>query len=267
MGNSFEKDLRAAPPAVPPITLDTFTRDLVALSETGLPPSQRSQTRRQDGEQRARCCQGLPCLVRFPRPPGAARHVRLVAMTNRYAAAVFACLSVWVACGGESDDIASVESGVYAIESWSLNEQGCDAEGPSILERRVQSHVLIAHVAASDEELIAVQPCLDPEDCLAAFDDLRPSSSPYGELTGGNRADGFEGWREGSTATGDICRFWAEAATLITDAGVALFERRTQYVDTARTGLFCGFSGGPNGRDAPCRELELLTATRVSELP
>lgn len=184
---------------------------------------------------------------------------------TRHAAAVFACLSVWVACAGESDDLASVESGVYAIDRWSLNEQGCGAEGPSILEIRVQSHVLIAHVADPYEEVIAVQPCLDPADCLETLDDL--SRFPYGKLTMGNSADGFEGWLEGSTATGEICRFWAEATTLITAAGVARFERRTQHVETARTGLLCGFSGGPNGRDAPCRELESLTATRVSKLP
>ena len=48
---------------------------------------------------------------------------------------------------------------------------------------------------------------------------------------------------------------------------VARFDRRTQYVETPHPGgLFCSFTDENRTIDTPCREFEVITATRVSEL-
>ncbi len=187
--------------------------------------------------------------------------------TNHFAATACVWLSLLAACDGNTDDLGSVEAGVYEIRTWSLNEGSCAVEGPSLLDVRVETHVVIAHVEREYEEFIAVEPCLDPQDCQFALEDVEAGRWPYSELNTGNQADGFAVDRGGVIATGDICRHWVEHATLVTEAGAARLERRTQYADLPRTGLFCDFTEEHQGGDAPCRELEVLTATRVSELP
>ena len=186
-------------------------------------------------------------------------------MTGRNAAIVLTSSFLYAACAGDDDNLAAVSSGIYEIERWSLNELGCDAQGPSVLDERASGQVVIGLVEHAIEDYILVQPCTDRQDCLETLDDPPGFVTRFGAVTRGD-ADGFTGHFGGQGAMGDVCRHWINDTSLTIDQGVAHFERRTKYVDTDRTGVICDFTERNRASDGPCREFEALTAQKVGEL-
>ena len=177
------------------------------------------------------------------------------------------CLVSLTGCADwQADDLGSVDSGIYEIDGWHLNQGGCNADGRSLLGVRDATHVAIAAISDRGDPFIAVEPCTGADDCEQVLAQLADGWWPYVELTHGNHTDGYQGDNAGTTATGEVCRFWDETSTLTIEDGAARFERRTAYVDRIRDGLLCLYQDPPSSHGG-CRELETLTATRVADLP
>ncbi len=68
--------------------------------------------------------------------------------TTRFVLPGFACLWFLGACSGPETDLTSVESGIFEVQSWTLNEQHCNAPGPSVLEGKVTKYVVVGHPAS-----------------------------------------------------------------------------------------------------------------------
>jgi hypothetical protein len=155
------------------------------------------------------------------------------------ALAIAAC-SAGLACGsdpesdGGSDLFAGGRQGIYSIESSTLNESGCDSEGPSRLETMQPKFVFLAN----DDlglDLVWLGFCLDAADCRKDRSNIRNPAETQDAVgfvkTGGGYADEsvYGGSASGGTCTG------ANSTTRIlkmSDTGF-VYERR----NTPITGL------------------------------
>lgn len=75
-------------------------------------------------------------------------------------------LSPLVGCGAASfEEVAPQFEGTYAVETWTLNEKGCDAEGPSIADQLQESYLVLARGEAMGQPYLEAVSCSDAADC------------------------------------------------------------------------------------------------------
>ena len=88
---------------------------------------------------------------------------------NHLAKAVLTVALFATGCGGSS----SAFEGIYTVSTWTENDAGCDAEGPSVLANQNQTDFYIKLEKFFGESFLNVKFCDDVADCqtLSGDDD------------------------------------------------------------------------------------------------
>lgn len=85
-------------------------------------------------------------------------------------------------CGDDEAEDKGLKSGlegIYAIQTWTINSMGCDAEGQSVLETEPRKKLAVQVQTFGNEYLLTV-PCSDAADCAEVL-----GSGPFAVLFGG----------------------------------------------------------------------------------
>jgi hypothetical protein len=187
------------------------------------------------------------------------------------------CLS---GCSGEAEgtDEASVQQldGVYALESFTRNEAGCDAEGESVVDALQQQYFVIRRLS-SPIAYTMVAACAEPAACheLGAAIASHQSFSSSWSLTLGYQDDaGYPRGHEVSSGLGTsdgMCtdRVIQDTLTSQPEANLVRLETRTfplpdQPQDS--DGFCVARPDEPTPSDAACAMLEVATGRLVEPL-
>lgn len=168
--------------------------------------------------------------------------------------------------GGCDGDLTALE-GVYEIQTWSVNEVGCDTDGDSVLEERTDDHFYLKAENLFGQEFLNLVLCEGLETCLvtAAEDTINLG---FG-LDSGSDGAGWTG--SGYTLGGsDTCSGEVRSNSLIeTTGGQLRFEiRRTFVEDVPLDGEgFCDSDAAIAAAESQgCEGIEVTTAMQVSDL-
>lgn len=166
---------------------------------------------------------------------------------------------------GCAEDLTALE-GVYTIESWTENETGCDAPGPSILETKAEKAIYLKAVNFLGAEFINVVKCPDLETCRnEAADDVIDLGGITFEK--GSDSAGWSGLSDtlDGSCTGDVF----ENLLLSADDGTLRVEQRGTAVENAPRDSddFCDRDAAAElAAPLPCGRLEIFTAVQVEDL-
>lgn len=164
-------------------------------------------------------------------------------------------------------------AGVYALDSWTENTEGCDAEGEQVL----RPEGALVGVAADNNVLIGgfvfAFVCADLDNCAELQDDgfLVGLVENGWRLDDGSDADGWNGIFDTSLETGDgMCESYRETATLTGSGDSIRIEIRTEVLEP-----YAQLEGeDPCPRDeiearaqGTCSFLEVVEGTYQEEMP
>jgi hypothetical protein len=168
------------------------------------------------------------------------------------------------ACGGGDDDGGTALAGIYTLDSWTHNPDGCDGEGPAAAEQDQYSHILVKHFSFFGEDWVGALPCEDLDECHTKAADDDTVYIEHFTFDGGG--DG-EGWTGASfvLSVGDTCEGPVFEYVMTGDPEQAIrIEEETKTV----TGVPLDDMGDCQEEAAydqaaglPCEELTVVTAT------
>jgi hypothetical protein len=154
--------------------------------------------------------------------------------------AIAAC-SAAIACGsdsesdGGSDLLAGGRQGIYAIESSTVNESGCDSEGPSRLDTMQAKFVFLANDDLGID-LVWLGFCLDAADCRKDHSNIRNAAETLDGVGFVNTGGAYTDDRVyGGSASGATCMN-ANSTTRIlkmSDTGFVYENRNTPIAGLA----------------------------------
>lgn len=179
--------------------------------------------------------------------------------------------STWVValalagCGGES--LTALE-GLYAVSTWTLNPDSCDADGPSIAE----THDGFAYLKAESflgTEFVNVHTCATADECADKArdgDTIHLNAFTFEE---GSDADGWTNTSAFGFMRDVSCESLVSVTTLTAPAaGTIRIEQRTLQPATypPENGACTEEGAEAAGGAQPCAELEVVTMTKTGDL-
>jgi hypothetical protein len=184
-------------------------------------------------------------------------------------AGVLGCAIACGACGGDS---SSALQGIYQASTWTSNELGCDAEGPSVLETQAETIFYVKEENFLGIEFLNVSFCSDLADCeTMAADDDTIYVGRWGFEDGSDAGGWTTSWFEGFPDENDVCQglFARAGMTGVEGESVRVEVRRSQTAPfPANEDGWCEDEDAePAAEGMPCAELEVMTATWLAELP
>jgi hypothetical protein len=175
-------------------------------------------------------------------------------MANRLATGLlFVGSLAGLACGGDS--ITEELAGVYQVTHHTLNQQGCDSEGPTVDQ---YSHFALAGEEFLVTEYLEFQTCTsaDPATCQG-----------LGVLSGYFLSNGQWIQQMASAAeSGSACvlAYTLGTLTALGNGGLEIEVRRYREVDGALTGATCSAEEATlRGSTMPCIEYERVAGQRL----
>jgi hypothetical protein len=184
-------------------------------------------------------------------------------------ASVLGCLLV-AACGGDG---GSAFQGIYDVDTWTINDGTCDAEGPSVLETETQTMFYLKNESFLGIEFLNLKFCDDQNDCeTLAGDPETIHLGRYGFDQGGDGGGWTSEWYSGfeNDMTG-LCEGSYFVVKLTGEAGASV---RVEARETPAGGFppgedgFCDDEPGKAAAEGqPCTGFEVITASFVSDLP
>ena len=190
---------------------------------------------------------------------------------------VWLVLPAMVSCGETRfEDVAPRIQGTYAVETWTLNEEGCAAEGGSMVDQLQEAYLVLATGEAMGQPFLEAVSCGDAADCAAkataiprkgsfvawhtfSFTEAKSSSELYGEhVSTGFASSDSPDCREGELADRTL--------RLLDDGGIRI-EERTKMADYPKDERgYCTTEGTrAAAKGEPCSRLQVITAKRVEE--
>ena len=180
-----------------------------------------------------------------------------------------------VGCGGASvEEVASQLEGVYLVEAWNRNEEGCDTEGGSILDQLEETNLVLAPGEAMGQPYLETVSCSDPADCEAkaeaipkngsfvawytfTFTEAKTANELYGEYA----STGF------SSSDSDVCTQGelADRSLQALSDGTIRIEERTRVADHPKDSRgYCTTEGTKAAAEGKaCSQLQVITASRI----
>jgi hypothetical protein len=173
----------------------------------------------------------------------------------------------------EPEGLTTGLRGIYAIDTWTRNEAGCDAEGASILDTQSSKKLAIKIGSTFGAELLVAVPCSDADSCaqnadagvFAAFAGgalFEEGSDAAGWDTDGSTHSPLEGTCDGSYFTQRLEGAGDKRVKLSTRSIATTFPATGMGMDADCTLESARMSAAGK----PCEELEVLTATYEGEL-
>ena len=110
------------------------------------------------------------------------------------------------ATGCGSDSAGSAFEGIFATNTWTENDNGCDTEGPSILANASQTTFYIKKESFFGAKFLNLNFCDDVADCDALASE--PNTINLGRLAfedGDDDAGWSSGWYSGFPDGNDLC--------------------------------------------------------------
>lgn len=199
-------------------------------------------------------------------------------------AARFACSLALVAlplaaggCGGdeepEEEGLTTNLRGIYAIDTWTDNQAGCEAEGESVLESMMNKKLAIKLDGFLGVDFLVAAPCADPDDCAE-----RASAGIFGGLFGGSAlfekgsdAAGWDGTGSSHFVNNGMCEgtYFTQRLEVIGDKRVKV-ETKTFSTTFAAEGPMmddCPLESAKKAAEGkPCETLTVITATYETTL-
>jgi hypothetical protein len=121
-------------------------------------------------------------------------------MTTKRIIGIAAALLLAPACGG--GETTALE-GIYEVQSWTLNEAGCEAEGASVLADQNETFFYLKTESFFGQEFVNLVFCASAEECSSLASDDSTINLGFGFEEGSDSS----GWRgQGYTLGGsDTC--------------------------------------------------------------
>ncbi|MEO8703209.1 MAG: hypothetical protein ABI867_24395 [Kofleriaceae bacterium] len=172
-----------------------------------------------------------------------------------------------LACGGDGDTITDLE-GVYTVATHTQNLTSCDAEGASVTANS-PPNLFVKSENFLGQKFVNVNECESVGECQTlAADDSTLHIGQFGFETGSDSA----GWTNtsafASNFAGEDCEATRTAASLTDEGGAIRIEARVSHATFAPGS---GSDACPDEAalaataDAPCEQLEVLTATFTAD--
>jgi hypothetical protein len=174
------------------------------------------------------------------------------------------------ACGG--DDDSSAFEGIYTVDSWTSNPDGCDAEGPPAFEASNYTHFYIRFEDFLGESFLNLVACEDLETCRSKAADTDTLSFGSGFFfEEGNDEDG---WTNTSAfvfnlGEAETCEGTVGKATLIGEEGgsVRVEEESVTVTDVPLDGDECDDEAAKEQAEPkPCEELTVVTGSYLEDI-
>jgi hypothetical protein len=185
-------------------------------------------------------------------------------MTKRAAWAVALAVG---ACGG--DDDGSEHEGIYEVDTWTLNDTACGAEGPSVLATQSQTTFYLKLENFLGAKFLNMNFCDDTAECeMLAADEGTIHLGMYG-FEGSDGGGWASEWFSGFPDMNEVCQGeYVEAALAGTDQGIRVDVRSTAAGGFAPDADgFCDDEAGKQAAEGqPCTQLEVIAASRVGAL-
>jgi hypothetical protein len=178
---------------------------------------------------------------------------------------------IWCgACGGGGS--SSELEAIYQASTWTSNDVSCDAEGPSVLELEPYTTFYVKYENFLGVKFLNVSFCQDLAECETnAADDDTIYLGRWGFENGSDAGGWTTSWFEGFADQNNVCQGMFVRAELTGVAGQSLrVEVQRMPVDgfpPDEDGFCNDEDAEPLADGVPCAELEVMTATYVSDLP
>lgn len=183
-------------------------------------------------------------------------------------------MSAIVGCGGASfEEVAAPLEGTYLVETWSRNDEGCDAEGASIVDQLEETYLVLARAEAMGQPYLQTVSCSDPADCEAKAEAIPKNGNfvawytfTFTEAKGANELLGEEVSTGFSSADRADCTQgkFADHSLQALDDGTIRIEQRTRVADYAKDSRgYCTTEGTKAAaKGKACSRLQVITARR-----
>jgi hypothetical protein len=183
------------------------------------------------------------------------------------------------ACGGDDEDQEQVGlttklRGIYAIDSWTSNEAGCDAEGASVLEMMSNKKLAVKLTEFFGVELVIAVPCADATSCAEDAE-----AGIFGIFAGaalfdrGSDAAGWDGDGSSHAVNNGVCEgnYFTQRMEVIGDKRVKVetrtFEATFPAEGTNGDSFDCPLESAKKAAAGqPCETLTVITATYEQSL-
>lgn len=174
--------------------------------------------------------------------------------------------------GGLSESAVAAFVGTYRVTAYTSNANGCDAEGPSMLETLSDTQLVLADQVFLGQRSLQLASCKDDTDCAAKWTAIR-TSKPYASeyiftlssqtsenVLGGFSASGGPSEQEG------LCRreYSVHSLSMAEDGALRFESRLKRLADQPERDGVCWVEPARFKRDAegrPCSTLTVLEAT------
>lgn len=184
-----------------------------------------------------------------------------------------ALLTLAASCGGDDEEteaggLTTNLRGIYAIDTWTDNQDGCDAEGPSVLDMKSDKKLGIKLTNFFGVGLLVAVPCADAADCAeradAGFFGIFGGAALFGE---GSDAAGWFGDGSSHVVTDGVCdgTYFTQRMEVIGDKRVKIETKTfTTTFPAEGTGdaADCPLESAKKAAEGqPCETLTVMTAT------
>jgi len=177
-------------------------------------------------------------------------------------------------CGGDEEPeetgLTTGLRGIYAIDTWTDNQAGCDAEGPSVLDMMTNKKLAIKLTGFLGVDILVAAPCADPTDCAE-----RAEAGIFGGLFGGSAifdkgsdGAGWDGEGSSHTINNGACEgtYFTQRMEVTGDKRVTVttktFETTFPAEGTAGDSGDCPLESAKKAAEGkPCQTLTVITAT------
>ena len=169
---------------------------------------------------------------------------------------------------GCGDDGGTSLSGVYEINTWTENPDGCDTEGPSVLPHPFgTTHFYIKNESFFGQSFVNVVGCEGVADCQEQAMDLSIDLSFFGNLASGNDDDG---WRnDDSSCGGGSTIDYPELLMSEVSEGQIVLEAQIKSLDDPprdSEGFLDCEAGYAQVASLPCERFEVIQGSLVEGL-
>lgn len=173
------------------------------------------------------------------------------------------------ACGGGDDGGDTALAGIYELDAWTHNPDGCDLEGPAAPEQDQYSYVLVKHYSFLGEDFVSALTCADFAECRTKADDDDTIYVERFAFDGGGDADGWTG-RSFFLSVGDTCEgpVFEHVMTGGPEDWLRIEEetRTVSGVPLDDTGDCDEEAAYSQAETVPCEELTVVSATFVEAI-
>ena len=176
--------------------------------------------------------------------------------------------------GGLSDAAVAEFVGTYAVTAYTVNDAGCEAQGPSVLDSLTDTRFVLADQVVLGRRLLQLASCKDDADCSSKWTAIRGNQGyalEYGFAFTARESDdtltGFTASAGPAEQDGSCHRTYSvHVLSLREDGSLRLESRLKRLADQPQRDGVCWLEPAAMKREAedrPCATLTVIHATPV----